>query len=274
MYLLRKISLIIAMLITIPNLSSELINAEIKLDKEHNKIVSEFLPTNSELVEPKKPLHAKSIQQYDFDRDGQNELVVTFKEKGEPNQLKAMMLKKEGEQWEKVWEITGKGFDIHYSGFSDITGDGIKEYIIGWMIGASAGNELEIFQWQDNSLQKISGYSFYHKLETLTQGKQTRLAMWERFCCDAYTVDVLRWDSNKLVLDEKTYAEYYPKIKEFYKNKIKEMDAWFYWYALADAQIKANLLEEARSSIQKGLSFNLANKEFTELQKRLEKKKN
>jgi hypothetical protein len=46
----------------------------------------------------------------------------------------------------------------------------------------------------------------------------------------------------------------------------------FYWYSLADAQIKANLLDEARFSIKKGYSFNLANKEFAELQKKLEEK--
>lgn len=50
------------------------------------------------------------------------------------------------------------------------------------------------------------------------------------------------------------------------------MDAWYYWYALADAQIKANRLDEARRSIEKGLSFNLEIEKFKELQKRLEEK--
>ena len=83
----------------------------------------------------------------------------------------------------------------------------------------------------------------------------------------------LKWDDKKLVLDKKMYSQYYPRIEEFYESKIKKMDAWYYWYALADAQIKANLLEKAHSSIEKGFSFNIANQEFTELQKRLEKRK-
>jgi hypothetical protein len=41
-----------------------------------------------------------------------------------------------------------------------------------------------------------------------------------------------------------------------------QRNAWIYWYALADAQIKANFFDKAQSSIQKGLSFNLANQEF------------
>ncbi|WP_180954182.1 hypothetical protein [Bacillus sp. M6-12] len=51
------------------------------------------------------------------------------------------------------------------------------------------------------------------------------------------------------------------------------MDAWFYWYSLADAQIKAKLFEEAEKSIERGFSFNLQNQLFAELQKRLAAKK-
>jgi hypothetical protein len=262
------------MVMTIFPYTGELAFAKMNENMQYEKIVRSLLPSNSELAEPHEPKNTPPIQQYDFDQDGQNELVVTFKQKGEPTQLKAMMLKREGDQWKKAWETKGMGFDIHYSGFADITGDGIQEYVVGWMVGASAGNELEIFQWQDNSLKKISGYSFYHKVEMLTKENQSRLAIWDRFCCDAYTVEVLGWNGNRLVLDEKMYAEYYPQIEKFYETKIRELDAWYYWYALADAQIKANLFNKAQSSIEKGLSFNLANQEFKELQKRLEKQKN
>jgi hypothetical protein len=57
------------------------------------------------------------------------------------------------------------------------------------------------------------------------------------------------------------------------------MDAWFYWYTLADAQIKANLLEKARNSIQKGttlakqLSLPDEVKKFEQLSDKLDKKK-
>lgn len=57
------------------------------------------------------------------------------------------------------------------------------------------------------------------------------------------------------------------------------MDAWFYWYTLADAQIKANLFEKARNSIDKGtilatqLSLPDAVKNFEKLRHKLEKRK-
>jgi hypothetical protein len=55
---------------------------------------------------------------------------------------------------------------LHFSGLADITGDGTKEYLFGRTIGASAGNELEIFKWKDNSL-KIADVP-YHKIDLFT----------------------------------------------------------------------------------------------------------
>ena len=54
-----------------------------------------------------------------------------------------------------------------------------------------------------------------------------------------------------------------------YEEKIKKLDAWFYWYALADAQIKADLLQQARLSVQKGLSLDPDNELLMELKKKL-----
>ncbi|WP_253957795.1 hypothetical protein [Metabacillus halosaccharovorans] len=57
------------------------------------------------------------------------------------------------------------------------------------------------------------------------------------------------------------------------------MDTWFYWYTLADAQIKANLFKKAGSSIQKGttlakeLSLPEAVENFEQLSEKLIKKK-
>lgn len=57
------------------------------------------------------------------------------------------------------------------------------------------------------------------------------------------------------------------------------MDAWFYWYTFADAQIKANLFDKAKKSIQKGTtlarqsSLPDAVENFKQLNDKLEKKK-
>jgi hypothetical protein len=73
---------------------------------------------------------------------------------------------------------------------------------------------------------------------------------------DSHLVDVLKWNGEKLVYDQELYSTlystYYPIIEKFYKNKIRKLDAWYYWYCLADAQIKANSFDEASKSIKKG----------------------
>lgn len=234
--------------------------------------VKELLPPEAEFIQPNTPESVSSIQVYDFDQDNQQEMMVTYRLENGLGKLHALLLKKEGNQWNKIWETTSEGFDIEYSGFEDITGDGVGEFVIAWGIGASAGNKLEIYRWEEGTLKRIIKPRFFHRMELLKGENQTSLALWERYCCDAFLVDVLTWASKDLVSDEELYRQYYPKIKNFYENKIKEMDAWFYWYVLADAQLKANLIEDATESIQKGLTFIHGKEEFNELRRRLEGK--
>ncbi|MGM0903138.1 MAG: hypothetical protein ACQEXB_18820 [Bacillota bacterium] len=234
--------------------------------------VKELLPPEVEFIKPNTPESVSSIQVYDFDQDDQQEMMVTYRLENGLGKLHALLLKKEGNQWKKIWETTSEGFDIEYSGFEDITGDGVGEFVIAWGIGASAGNKLEIYRWDEGTLKRIIKPRFFHRMELLKGENQTSLALWERYCCDAFLVDVLTWASKDLVSDEELYRQYYPKIKNFYESKIKEMDTWFYWYVLADAQLKANLIEDATESIQKGLTFIHGKEEFIELRRRLEGK--
>lgn len=94
----------------------------------------------------------------------------------------------------------------------------------------------------------------YHMMEVLSN-KKIGIAVWQRSIADTYFVDVLKWNGKKLILDEELYSSYYPEIEKFYNDKISKMDAWFYWYTLADAQIKANLYDKAKKSIQKGTTL-------------------
>ena len=167
---------------------------------------------------------------------------------------------------------------MDFSGLADITGDGTKEYLFGVTIGADIGSELEVFQWVNNSFKKIADVP-YHKIDIVKGNQKVGIAMWQKYVGDSYLVDVLKWNGEKLVYDKELYSKYYPIIEKFYNDKISEMDAWFYWYSLADAQIKANKFEEASRSIQKGIS--VAEKipmldvaqDFNDLTDRLENKR-
>lgn len=274
-----KIMLIILLSFGILNSSSILIFANENQKENLMKIVKEFKPSNSLLVSPENPFSTQPIQLYDFNQDGQKEIIVTsqIKAKEHPSQFGIMVLKKENNNWQKIWETKTQGVGLDFSGLADITGDGIKEYLFGVTIGAAAGNKLEVFQWNDNSFKKIADVP-YHKMDILNGNQKVGLAVWQWYLADSYLVDTLKWNGKKLAFDEELYSRYYPTIKKFYNDKISKMDAWFYWYCLADAQIKANKYEEASKSIQKGialakkLSMEDVIEDFNDLKERLENK--
>ena len=278
---MKRILLFTILATIISNISPIFTHAEEKLNKDLMEIINEFVPPNSLLVSPEESKSTKPYQFYDFDQDGLEEIIITFeikaKEQPNPSQYGVIVLRKENEKWGKIWEIETQGVGLDYSGVADITGDGIKEYLFGVTIGAAAGNQLGIFQWNRHSLKIIAEVP-YHMMELLGN-KRVGIAVWQRYIADTYFVNVLKWNGEKLVLDEELYSTYYPVIEKFYNDKISKMDAWFYWYTLADAQIKANLFEKARYSIQKGttlakkLSLPDAVKNFERLSDKLEKRK-
>lgn len=221
------------------------------------EVITEFLPPNSSLVSPENPKNIDAIQFYDFDKDGEAEVIATYERKSDiepsPSQYGVIVLQKASEGWQKIWEKQTEGVGFVYSELVDVTTDGVKEFLFGVTIGASVGHQLEIFKWENKKLQPIFDI-YYHQFE-IVKNVRTGLAFWDRFVADTYLVNVLSWNGEEFVFDEELFAKYYPTIEAFYEEKIAYMDAWFYWYALADAQIKANLLEDAKNSIQKGIDL-------------------
>ncbi len=279
---MKKIMLLTLLSLAAINFISITVHANEDQKKDLMKIVKAFMPSNSSLISPENPSSTQPIQLYDFNHDGQKEIIFTFeikaKEQPSPSEFGAIVLKMDNADWRKIWETKKKGVDLDFSGLADITGDGTKEYLFGVTIGADIGSELEVFQWVNNSFKKIADVP-YHKIDIVKGNQKVGIAVWQKYVGDSYLVDVLKWNGEKLVYDKELYSQYYPIIEKFYNDKISEMDAWFYWYSLADAQIKANKFEEASKSIRKGIS--VAEKipmldvvqDFNDLTERLENKR-
>ncbi|MGW9018788.1 hypothetical protein, partial [Priestia megaterium] len=247
------------------------------------KIVENFKPSNAILIKADRPSSAKPIQFYDFNHDGQKEIIITYeikaKEQPSPSQFGVMILKKEKDgNWRKLFNDEVQGVDLDFSGLADITGNGVKDYLWGVTIGAAAGSQLKVIHWDDTSFKEIEDEP-YHKIDLVKGNQKVGIATWHMYIGDSYLVDVLKWNGEKLVYDQELYSTYYPIIEKFYKNKIRKLDAWYYWYCLADAQIKANLFDEASKSIKKGkllakkLSMLEVVRDFNNLSNVLEKKK-
>jgi hypothetical protein len=279
-----RIILFLAIMVSVLfNITTNLANAE-EVKKNHKNltnVINKFIPSNSTLISPKQPASTKPFQFYDFNHDGNDEVIVNYKLKAKelPSQYGVIVLKKANDGWKNIWETKSQGVGLDYSGLVDVTGDGTKEYLFGVTIGASAGNHLEIFKWTNNSLRIIANVP-YHMMELISNNKnEVGIAVWQRFIADTYFVNVLKWNGQRLTYDEKFYSKYYPVIEKFYDNKISKMNAWFYWYTLADAQIKANLFDKAEKSIQEGnslaeqSSLDFGIEKFNQLKIKLENKK-
>lgn len=233
--------------------------AETKNYKELEAVIREFLPQ-----EAKENTSELTVAWEDVDADGQDEILAAYKF-GEPSQVGALALKLEEGRWKEVWQEQSFGYDLDVFEVADITGDGKPEVLIGTTVGASAGNGLDIFSWQGDTLKKIAGTG-YHRLDILhLTGKystekgydgRAQLAVWQKDTGNAMAVDVLRWYEIGLVPAEDLYREYFPIVVEYYEEQLKKApDAPVLWYYLADAQQKAGMPEEALKSVEKGLSL-------------------
>lgn len=185
---MKKIMLFIILALIILNPPPIFSCAEEKRSEDLMKIIKAYIPLKSLLVRPEEPVLTKPFQLYDFDQDGQEEIIITFEikalEQPSPSQFGVIVLKIGNEGWKKILETRTQGVGLQYSGVADITGDGTKEYLFGVTIGASAGNQLEIFKWNNNSLKKIADVS-YHMIELLN-GKIVGIAVWKRYIADTY----------------------------------------------------------------------------------------
>jgi len=221
--------------------------------------VRKSLPMGAELVNAQNPYEEMPVKMLDIDGDGIPEIIAAYMWQGNPFVL---VLKNHNNLWYKIADIEGAGYNINYLSFADVTGRGIKDLIIGWQVGA-IWSELNIFQVQNAQLNKIVSDIMYSRIEVVNISGQKNIggkvviALWSHDTGEAYKISLLRWEEVKLVPAEADYPYYFNKVVEYYEEKVKQMPkAAFYWYYLADAQIKAGRQKAGENSIEIGMNLN------------------
>ena len=252
-------------------------SAKSNVDQSLETVAKRFLPKGSELSIPNGPIGTNSILTSDFNGDGHEEAVVLYQSKEAKNQVGAFVLTKKKGIWEKIFAKKGSGYEISWASVADVTGDGKQELLLGWKVGSLAGNVLEVYTWEKDNfklLQKVN----YHHLEAIKikDESKIRLAIWKKDIGDSYEIELLRWEKNKFVADEKNYPSYFPKAVKYFKERTESVpDASYYWYYLADAQLKANHPELALTAVTKGMEKNMvipSYEKFADLKEKIEKK--
>lgn len=220
---------------------------------------SKFLPPMAKLLELKKPYKKPAILIADLDGDGILEIIAAYKLIGE---CYVIIIKKYNNIWRVAANIKGKGYDINYLDSDHIVDEKTNNLIIGWQMGAIWA-ELSIFQWTSKDVKNIvKGHMSYSKIEVqdMLGGKdrdgKAEIALWKHDTGEAYDIEVLRWDNGKFITALDVYPYYFKKVKLFYEQKVREMpDAAFYWYHLADAQLKAEMAEQALKSVHMAMKL-------------------
>lgn len=241
-------------------------------------IVKKFLPKNSQIATSGNTKEEDNVLLNDLDGDGKDEIITSYNVDEQNDKMNVMALKKIGGNWTKVLDEPGKGFKIDFVQASDIDGDGEDEVLLGRRIGQTTG-ELSAYKWNNNALDKISNEDIYYsKLDIVdVPGKNMKaIATWNHDTGNAYMVDVLRWNGKTFKSAEDLYPNYFKQsVVPYYEQKVKEMPKiGFYWYYLADSQIKAGDKKSALKSIEEGLNLNTgypSQEEFNKLKEKASK---
>lgn len=233
-----------------------------------------FLPMGASIIMPKNLNGDFSIHMGDLDGDEIPEIVIPYRY---INKNYLLILKFYRGFWNKMANIQGEGYDINYLKLEDVTGDNKKDIIVGWQFG-SIWSKLNILSLSNKSIKNIvKDNIMYSKIDVFNRKKdinkeKTYLALWNHDTGEAYKIEVLSYNSKELIADEKIYPYYFKRVVDYYEEKVREMpDAAFYWYYLADAQIKANMPNSALKSIELGMNLNLeypSEDDFNKLKKK------
>lgn len=273
-------------------IKAEVVKSGIEAQKEqwgnvdYLNIVKRFLPENSQIITSNntngKKTEEDNILLKDLDNDGESEIITAYKPSGQQaaadEKINLLVLKKSGEKWLEALDEPGKGFRLDLAIAADIDGDGKEEVLLSRRLGGTAGN-LFVYKWNNNMLNKVSNDDLYYYRINIVDvpGKDKKdIALWQHYTGSAYTVDILRWNGAAFVAEEVSCPDYFEQVVvPYYKQTIKEQPKiGFYWYYLADAQIKAGDKKEALKSIDTGLKLYtgyISKEDFNELKEKASK---
>ena len=221
--------------------------------------VQNYLPPGSKLIELEKPYKRPALIMADLDGDEIEEIIAVYKWQGETY---VIVLKNHWGNWYVLGNIKGKGYNVSYLNAARITPKNINSLIIGWQFG-SIWSELGILQWTPHGFKHIIPQNIYYskiQVEDMPgiHGKDGvyEIALWVHDTGEAYKVQVYRWKDGSLVPYPEVYHYYFKKVAAYYEEKVKQMPkATFYWYYLADAQLKAGMFYEALKSVNMAMSL-------------------
>lgn len=213
-------------------------------EKEARSLFMRFLPNQARIL---------AIQMADLDGDTAPEIVGAYRWK-DVNYLLLLKLCPQG--WVPAAHLKGVGYQVSYFHVAHVTNERKPSVVVGWQVGAQ-WSMLAIYDWTWEGFNKqLTDQVSFSRLEVedMDQDGKADLALWVHDTGEAYEVEIYHWDHGKLYLSEDAYPSYFKKVSSYYKRLTAQFPAYpFYWYYLADAELKAGWPEQAFLSLEKGL---------------------
>lgn len=170
---------------------SDLLQAPAQRNSDGNLtgIVKSFLPANAHLTVPIHSESGSAIQLQDLDKDGQEELLAFYKTDKTDYEINTLLLSQQDGKWTKLANLTGVGSELNEVSFTDVTGDGAEELLLGYGGGKGLSKELAVYSLSGGKLAELLKQPYDQLvLGDLTGSGHTDIALLQ----STYTTDNIR----------------------------------------------------------------------------------
>ena len=116
-------------------------------DADIQKALSSYISGGYSLKTPSGGDFTTAFSFFDFDGDSQEESVVFYEPETTPGRISMAVIDKTEDGWSVVCNISSECSDVYSLSFSDLTGDGVYEFVVLWdVISNSVNHVLSVYQ--------------------------------------------------------------------------------------------------------------------------------
>lgn len=106
------------------------------------------------LCYPQSGDYRSGIIMQDIDGDSKEEAIAMYKTTKDSKNINIMFMKEKAGKWESLGSFLNSNSDVDRLYFEDVDADGQKEIIVGWSSYLTGGNQIVMYEYNDNSTIK------------------------------------------------------------------------------------------------------------------------
>ncbi|RXV62393.1 hypothetical protein DWB64_04755 [Fusibacter sp. A1] len=118
------------------------------------EVIDQNLPANARLVRPYISENLSSVDFFDWDKDGEDEVYAFYTDKTRVTSG-VMIIDRNEDGWEKRATVEAVGSDIAFASFIDFNEDGIEDIVLGLTTEGEAFKSLVVYEWQKDGYVEL-----------------------------------------------------------------------------------------------------------------------